>query len=337
MRLTLRDLAQQTGMSIPTVSQVLSNTGRISQKTRARVLAAASKMGYRPNAAARQMRRGSFGSVGLLFQTAGTHLPLGLIVGIIQELSANDMQLSIADLPDEKLNEPGYAPMLLKELSTDGLLINYILPLPDSTLELLGTHAAPAVWLNNKMETDSVYPDDIAAGRLAAEHLLALGHRRIGFVCFGTELHYSVADRRSGFVDAVRAAGLEPIILERPVSPGHDYYATSIRFQIAREILAMPDRPTAFVAYEDFEALPLVASALSMGLEIPRDVSIVACHESAVCSLGIPVATVRLDWDQVGMEAVRMLLKRIKRPGRSLKAVTVPCGFVEGMTTGPPR
>jgi len=330
---TIKDIAKKSGLSIPTVSQVLNGTGRISAATRAKVLRVARELGYRPNSAARSMRSGRFGNVALLLPERGFYLPQHLLFGISNELATHGLTLSLATLPVQTLSTPDDLPRLLTELSTDGLLIDHIAPLGAAALELIRNVSTPAVWINNKMDADCVFPDDVDAGRRAATHLVEFGHERIAYVHPTGSNHYSVADRRRGYEQSMKSASLKPRVV---ALPRQDSQPADRRLEAARKILRRADRPTAVFCYGMHEALPMLTAALAQSLRVPDDLSIVACHERVVNDAGVAITTMRHAWAAVGAQAVQTLMRKIERPDESLPPAAIKFELVEGASCSAP-
>ncbi len=342
MAVTIDQVAAVAGCSRQTVSAILNGRSDLYRpETNARVAAAARHLGYRPNSAARAMAQGRFGTVALILSDAGggrSTLPEHLLAGIAHVLEEHDLHLTVARLPDERLTDARYVPKILREWSADGLLINYNARMPERMGELIETSHLPAVWLNDKRPTNAVYPDDAQGGRLAAETLLAAGHRRIAYTDYTSghadlaDGHYSRADRLAGYEQAMRSAGLEPCLIG--TTDQHRPFRERIGEWEAH--LSRRDRSTAVVAYSSDKLEPMLYAAERMRLEAPRDLSLVV-FGSKPAFARFCLTTVRLPEADVGREGVRMLLERIKRPERDLPARAQKMTEVRGATVGPPR
>ena len=339
MTVTLKVIAEAAGVSIPVVSQVLNSKGqRFRPETRRRVRQAACRLGYRPNSVARAMATGRPGCATLLLSTEGyrSTLPAELLRGIDGELARHNMHLTIARLPDEKLTSEGYVPKILREWLSEGLLINYTSDIPRKMLALIRGHDIPSVWINCRLHHDCVHPDDYDAGRLAGEHLLALGHRRLAYVCSWRpqdlrQAHYSARDRGGGLRAALRRAGLAPL---RPPAYEAD---EPRRLELVRGWLADPrTRPTGVFCYGDRDAPILAASALQLGLRIPEDISILLCADEPFVRMGLRFTTLAVPAAAVGAEAVRMMLRKVEQPNDRLPRRAIPFELHAGGTSAPP-
>lgn len=331
--ITTYQIAEACGVSQPTVSRVLGGSTRHSEATRDRVLAAAERLGYRVNTAARTTASGRFHAFALLLSEdqASSLLPAGVLRGIQQAMRERSLNLIVETFSDAALTDPTRVPRLLTQLSSDGLLINYNAHIPTGMLELISRHHLPAVWINSQHTYDCVYPDDLAAARDATVALLERGHRRIAFACFertsDNPQHYSVEDREGGCWRAMAERGLRPLLV------GHAEQRAKGRIvEVMREVLRHPDRPTAILAYSEMDAGASLAAAWLEGLRVPADLSIVTFAERAIDDLGPMLTTMKLPQSIVGRRAVEMLETKIQAPGQSLPPVAVPFTFEQGQT-----
>jgi LacI family transcriptional regulator len=339
MPVTIKQIAERSGLSVPTVSQVLNNKGhRYRSETCKRVLKAVRELNYRPNSSARAIRMGRFNCVALLLSTdpSKSFLPNELLRGIHDGVAEHDYHMSLTVLPDQKLTDDGFVPKILRQWMADGLLVNYHVALPPRMVELIHEHGIPSVWINTKQKSDCVYPDDLNASREATEKLLALGHKDVAYADFGLgenqpSTHHSCADRYDGYAQALRAAGLQPRLMQGP-----DAIPSSERAAFAAKLLAQPSRPTAIVTYSDTTAMPIVQGAASLGLQFPRDLSVVTFYEGLTTHSGIGIASMVIPWHEVGYAAFQMLQEKIKDPAQIQAPRALPFTFEPGQTFGPP-
>jgi DNA-binding LacI/PurR family transcriptional regulator len=332
MSATQSEIARTLGLSQAAVSMALRGEGKINSRTRKQVLDQAAKLGYRHNNLAQALRHGRYGNISLLLNTHKEYsfLPIDLLRGIQRQVREHDTQLTINEVPDEILLNEKLVHEMLREWSSDGLLIDYTHNLPQRVHELLRTYRLPCVWINSNLETDCVNPDDLATASQATQHLLDLGHQRIGYIDLTRTTHYSIRDRYDGYVETIHAAGFQPCLLTIPT-------VRSERLDVLRKWLRSDNRPTAVITYEDREAVPLFVAALEMGLRVPEDLSIVAIHDRVVDSVGIPLATMQIDFAQVGATAVNMLIKKIIEPNVLLPSQKVQPIWNPGQTCAPPK
>src|SRR5688572_23581049 len=348
MSVTIKEIARRTGLSIPTVGNVLGRSAsRYSAETRRRVLEAAQEMGYRPNSSARAMRQGRFGCAALILsrsrQQTHSYIPPGLLDGLDDELAQHDMHLTVTRLSDEELSHDDFVPKVLRQHMADGMIVNYTHGIPAGMLELIHAHHTPAVWLNAKLAEDCVYPDEFAAARSVTQELLSLGHRRIALVHLVERLsqagsfddnrgqmHYSAVDRAAGYVAVMSEAGLEPRVLS------HDRYIERDEVMSAcRALLGSVDRPTAVLAYSENEGLALATAARTLGLEIPRDLSMVLFAPAAAWFAGYALSAAAVPTQEMGRRAVQMLLRKLSEPAEPCAPEAIPFSLSDRGSIGP--
>ncbi|MCC6240201.1 MAG: LacI family DNA-binding transcriptional regulator [Phycisphaerales bacterium] len=328
---TAEKVAQLSGVSLSTVSQVLGDRAHLFRaETREKVVRAAQKLGYRPNSSARAMRSGRLGAIGLLLSTEEHRSSLfeKMLVGIYDELVRQNLRLNVARFPDKALTDEGFVPQILREWSCDGLLINYNALIPPRMVELIQNYKIPSVWINSQRDTDAIRPDDFGAGVIATEYLLKLGHRRIAYASYSGGGHYSTTDRRDGYAHAMKQAGLAPQIIGAQTGSS---FERSQRIQASRQWLEQSDRPTAVITYAGSTALPIIMAAIGeLGMRVPRDLSLVTFDDSLFDDCGLAVSTMVIPEYELGQTAARMLEQKIKTSGQSLPSQVLTMQLVQG-------
>ncbi len=313
MPVTLGHIAAATGMSLPTVSQILNNKGHYRPETRARIIAVAKQLGYQPNATAKAMVSRRFGCYALVLSSrpSSSLLAYGMVEAIDEALTRLGLHLIVTRLPDEQLTDSSYVPKILSHVLADGLIVNYNAGLPSVMVELISAHHVPAVWLNSLQTTNAVRPDDHAAGVQAASLLLTAQHHRIAWIDLNlglseTSMHYSSVHRRGAFCSTLASAGLEVW----PVShQGGVPFAERLAY--VRGILAAVDRPTAIACYGPQDAEVVCAAALATGLDIPRDLSLIVIGDRNYAFAGREIDTLRIDGARIGAIAVERLAELV--------------------------
>lgn len=332
-------IAKKLNLSQRTVSLCLAGSDRVADQTRKRVLKAAAELGYRPNRSALSMRSGRFNAVALLQSTNQqfSYLPGGLLAGVQDGLAARKMHLVLAALPLETLADEDSLPVVLSEWLVDGFLVNYAYGFSPRFADVIEQNRSPSIWLNTKRPFGCVYPDDFGAGRKITEHLLALGHTRIDFFAHRTfDDHFSVTDRYNGYELALTGAGLQA--RRHVISGATDWRDLRAGVSFVKSFLNTPDRPTAVVCYEEFEAVRVVLAALELGLSIPHDLSVAAFHEGEICSSGVPITTMAIPEFEMGQKAMELLTTRIEDKSAVLPPIATPyVTFFDHSTAPPPR
>jgi LacI family transcriptional regulator len=328
MSTTLQDIAREVGVSHAAVSMALRGTGRLREKTRRRICEVAERMGYRPNTAARATRCGRFGSIDLLLSTKSPSslLPEALLAGVCDGLSEANLTLTLSRFADEKLTDDDYVPRILRELSADGLLINYNADVPSRMIELIQQHRLPSVWMNVDMDRDCVHGDDRAAAEELTRHLLERGRREIRYLgpkTGGEYRHYSKEDRLAGYADVMRQAGLEA----RPLLCDQHPQTRDGREELRQSMRAATQdgaTPVVWIAYGHMEVVRLINHAvIDILARVPDQVALATfSHDARPAPMC--VAEMVQPMRQVGRTAVDMLVEKTRQPNESLAPRTVP-------------
>ena len=334
---TIFDVAAAAGVSKSTVSNVVRGAEHVSAPTRARVLAAIERLSYRPNAIARQ------------FVHQRTMI-LGVLVGDL----SNPYYAHMAQVVERAAFALGYATMFsniegsaqiasagagaLLEHRVAGILF---LAVGGSTPQLADTFRrarVPMVFLGlSERGGDSVGPEDAAGGRMATEHLLALGHCRIAYV--RTPLVEQSGDRAryAGYRSALQAQGV-PLMPVFAWTPGSPTVGVGRRKLELRDALLGPDAPTAAFVSNDIGAIALMDQCAALGLQVPSDLSIVGFDDIPIAGLQqISLTTVAQPLDFQAEQAVSLLLRRIERPTRAPRHLRVPVEIRVRRSTARPR
>lgn len=326
------DVAKAAGVSPATVSRALRGLPGVSETTREAVQAAAELLGYVASPTAAALPTGLTRTVGVLAPWVTRWFFTAVIEGANQVFarSGYDVLLFAAD-PDHDLPK---AKLHTLSKRVDGLLI---LNLPWVSEALSGLASAERLQVvlvgSGPPDLPIVRIDDVRVGRCAAEHLISLGHRRIGFVGGEPEdvPHLPVAaDRRAGCRAALQAAELD--LMPRDVFPG-DFTMASGE-DAANWLLGMPDRPSAVVAASDELAMGLVHRLRQAGLQVPGDLSVVGVDGHDMAHL-FGLTTVEQPVREQGRRAAEILLARMA--GDPVGSQEFPTRLVVRETTAPMR
>lgn len=334
MELNIKTIAKLAGVSVPTVSQVLNATGRISPGTREKVFKVCEEHNYRPKSSARLLRKQEQTTITFLQcdKMYSSNYPAGLLSAVSREAAAQGYSLHIAMLPDEKITDDKFLPDYLKEEHSAGLLINYNIDIPEKFISFIERYNIPAVWLNSKQKQNGVYPDDYSGGKMAVEHLIKLNHEKILYVDFANGLstdncHYSAKDRYAGYVDAMLDAGLKPKLCNVWTRN------QNLQKETVRDILKSPDRPTAVLNYggDSLWAFAFIGCN-EFQLKIPEDLSLITFESNNSDSNFLNYSTVNFDAEKEGAKAFQMLLNKIKNPRKNFPSEVIPFAVKKGNT-----
>jgi len=317
-----------------TVSRALNNTGYVSKKTRAKVLAAARELGYVANLSARSLAGGRTNTLGLVLTNLRTPIFAEFAHGVDEAVQKLGMDLLLYTTSADPERERARVKSLSSGLC-DGLLI--VLPrASESFLASLEASRVPVVLLNHRgAETPlpSVGADNYHGARAATEHLLELGHRRIGFIT-GTAHSGQSAQRLRAYRDALAAAGVP--FEAALVQPGNFSQASGL--EAARALLALKDPPTAIFAANDEMAFGALDAVKDRGLRVPDDVSVLGFDDIPMASQVYPaLTTVRHPFRDLAEAAVRLLHGLIEGKGGLKTRLELPSELVVRASTGPVR
>ncbi|MBU7598559.1 LacI family transcriptional regulator [Streptomyces sp. P38-E01] len=330
----LKDVAARAGVSVRTVSNVVSGSAPVAPETRRRVQEVIDELGYRPNLAARSLRAGRTGIIGLAIPEL--HSPYfgelaGLLVDGAQRRSWTvviDQTRGDADA-ERRLLVPGGGRMV------DGLIIS---PWALDPAELAATEpAVPLVLLGERSPhgaADHVAVDNVAAADEATSHLIGLGHRRIAAIGLQPHLHNGTARLRAeGYRRALDRAGL-------PHEPAAQRSTAALhRADGARtmaELLDGPSAPDAVFAFSDELALGALHVAHQRGLRVPEDIAIVGFDDIEDGRYSHPaLTTIAPDKQQIAERSLQCLADRVYSPGNTVppQQLVVPHRLIRRGTT----
>jgi LacI family transcriptional regulator len=335
--LTIEHIAALAGVSRSTVSRVVNDDPRVSPEARARVQRVIAERGYTPRAAARSLAGRRTGVVCLL----NVRDPQALLAGeytvpLVQGISGacHDLEhfllLSIVT-PNEA---PALCRRLVRGRHCDGVIVLASDAEP-ALLSQLVADGAPLVLIGEHPEfpqLSSVDVENARGARLAVEHLLALGHRRVATIT-GPLRAAHCAERLEGYAAALRDSGL-PVRPEL-VAEG-DLTAPSGEAAMARLLTVRP-RPTAVFAADDAMAAGALRTVRAAGLDVPQDVALVGFDDAPIASLtDPPLTTVRQPVQDLGAAAARLLLEQVRERAAAPVRRRLPVELVVRGSSGDP-
>lgn len=305
-RVTISQVAAAAGVSAMTVSNVVNGRPGAAEATRLRVLEVAQRLGYRVNRTAQQLRVGRTGLIGMFTVDLTSEFIHAILQGVAEETALDERELLLNVSVDAAEEAP--RARLFGETLTDGLL--YVAPaLSEETLRTISELRIPAVVIDPRrldVPLPRVTVDNYHGLRAATEHLIALGHTRIGYIR-GEEDHDTTQVRRRGYVDAMKLAGLR-VEAQWEEEANFSYESG---FAAATVLLARGE-VTAIVCGADLIALGAVDAARSNGLIVPEDISVVGFDDIPRAKASYPpLTTVHAPLRDMGRAGARMLLDLI--------------------------
>ncbi len=304
---TIIDVAKKAGVSIKTVSRVMNNEARVRSETRRKVRQAMSDLDYRPSAAARQMRSGKSTAIGMLYSDPSSGYQSQLNHAMMQACSDAGRYLTVGLFDETKRQWKRQLEAFLDRTKVSCMVL--VPPMCDSRAlhDCLAERDVKYVLISPSREksgVSSVAMDDKRAAREITEHLLQLGHRRIGHIA-GHPDHAASVLRRTGFLDAMEAAsgrrGTGAV-----VSEGRFDFRRAL--EMAETMLTAEARPTAIFAASDEMAAATYMAAGRLGLSVPRDISVAGFDGAPIAEIIWPsLTTVAQPYGGIARAAVDIL------------------------------
>ncbi|RZL86550.1 MAG: LacI family transcriptional regulator [Variovorax sp.] len=315
---TIRDVARAAGVHVSTVSRALNpaRRGLISEEVLKSVEAAATRLGYRPNRAAAALRTGRTHTIGVLVPDITNPVFPPILQGIEASAAARGYFVFVANVGDPQLAQPILARMQAQQI--DGLVMAIAMR-DDPLIDFIRANGMHAVMVNRADESGrlpAVVSDDRLAMKLAVDHLVALGHRRIAHLAGPQNVPTGVG-RRQGVEQAMQDHGLAA-----PQVVACEAYTRESGAQAMRSLLASGPPPEAVVCCNDLVALGAYDVLRVAGLRVPEDISVTGHNDMPLVDMvDPPLTTIRLPHRELGWRAAEMLFDEIE--GRALSASTV--------------
>jgi LacI family transcriptional regulator len=319
---TIRDVAARAGVSVATVSKVINQRYGVAAETNARVLAVIEELGYEASLVAQSLRNHRTNVIGILVADLEP-FSTELLKGAADAIRSTGFELVVYSAGGRTSDHVGWERRYLSRLS--GTLIDgAVLVTPtvtdvqyDAPIVAVDPHTGPS-------DLVTIDSDNLRGGRLATDHLLDLGHRRIAMLTGRPDLQ-SAQLREEGYRQAMAAAGV--MVDEKLVAIGD--YDPEIAAHAAHDLLSGPDRPTAVFAANDLSAIATIEAATQLGLRVPEDLSVVGFDnvpESALCVP--PLTTVDQPIRRMGQRAVELLVGLIRGEQPDSRHVTLETNLI---------
>ena len=309
MPVSLKDVAEALGLSVATVSRALNNQGRISSKTRARVLKAVEQMDYRPNEAARALREKNSHTIGIIVPDIGNEFFARLIKGAEQAAWRAGYALLVMSSNDEVERERQTLRYMLDK-RVSGIVLASIDP-QCPQFEVSVQYGVPVAFVDNLPEINASFDSVAVDNRLLAyqlvKKLIELGHRRIAMFNYSLS-ETSAAERQAGYLQALEEAGLTPSV--RGGLPGREQAREAMR-----QMIGSDERPTAVFAANNHLAYGAMDALRAAGLSVPEDMSL--CCFDAMDSTGLmlpQLTSINQPAERFGAVAVGILLRKLNAP-----------------------
>lgn len=326
MSITIKDVALRAAVSIQTVSNVLNRRVNVRPETRSRVLKACEELNYTPNAAARSLVTRKSNTIGIIVTNIRNPI-YGDIVATINEVAERyEYSVIVGNTQRDSVSEQRVVNLLVEQ-RVDGVL------LASGTWDSLATemlHSAniPVVrflYHPERLNTDYFGADNCEGTRLATNHLIALGHTRIGFVS-GPKSSISL-QREQGFKDAMKTAEL-PVNESWIVDGG---FTRKLAYRAGAQLLKRKKKPSGIVAASDLMAIGIIDAAYDLSLKVPGDLAIIGFDDIFAASIRpVNLTTIKFDIEGIAESAILRLINKISSETdiKDRKYVTAPCQLI---------
>jgi DNA-binding LacI/PurR family transcriptional regulator len=339
----ISDVAARAGVSVATVSRVLTGNSPVAAAKREQVLKAIEELGYRPSSLARSLSLGKTGVIGVVapFFTFGA--TSARLRGIMDRAAPEEYDVMIFNVESAHQRDDAFVKFATRD-RLDGLIV-ISLPVSDADVATLRRQELPTVLVDvDHRDLSAVTIDNVAGGELATQHLLSRGHTRIAFIGDApTPLGYTSSDPRyQGYQRALAEAGvaLDPALVWRAPDSTLDpsvgrgpHSRVEAREAVAR-LLEATAPPTAVFAASDMQAIGALQAAEQLDLRVPGDLAVIGFDDTETAEI-VALTTVRQPLEESGAEGMGILLGELAGDGAVAGAVKVPLAvtLVERRTT----
>ena len=330
-RPTIQDIARRAGVSTAVVSHVINDhPGHVSAETRRRVREVVEALGYRPLGVAKSLRRRESRALGLVISDTTSALFAPVVRGVEAIAAREGYQVLLVNAETVAAEREALAALTAHPV--DGLIFMSISQRQESR-HLADTDGLPVVAINRyggPSELVRILWDDRNGARAAIQHLLDLGHRRIGLIG-GPRGRLSATRRLQGYTAAHRAAGLA--VDPRLIITGD--YTVEAGLNGVRRLLELSSPPTAILAANDTMAMGALRGTQAAGLRCPDDVAVVGIGDPPFMAFAAPpLTTVALPVEEAGRRAAERLLERIRGGETSSRTELLPCTLIARESSG---
>ena len=329
---SLHDVAREAGVHSSTASRALTGaTDRpVNPQTRDRVIAVAARLGYQPNAMARSLKTQSAGAIGMLVPSLRNPFWSQMMRAVVRRAWERELVVLVAEDTGDTATEQAYE-RLVAQARIDGLIVTSA-SVDSSLPRRVMASGAPCVFAGRGVAGSgrNVRLAEEPVSELSVEHFAALGHRMIGHVTGPVDASDIIERRVTGFLAAAVAAGVEARIGRGSLDEAGGAAAAEL-------LLAGDPSPTAIFVTNFNQVFGAIAAIRARGLEIPRDVSVIAADDDPVFDfLQPPQTAFRRDHDELGTAAVDALLEQMAgSPPRDVE-LSSPPALIDRASTAPP-
>jgi LacI family transcriptional regulator, repressor for deo operon, udp, cdd, tsx, nupC, and nupG len=331
---TMKDVAQLAGVSTATVSRALMNPEKVSISTRKRVETAVLEAGYSPNTLARNLRRNESKTIITIVPDICDPYFAEIIRGIEDAAVENDYLVLLGDSGQQKKRESSFVNLVFTKQADGMLLLGTDHPFDVSKPEqknlppmVMACEFAP------ELELPTVHIDNLTSAFEAVNYLAQLGHKRIAQIS-GPTTATLCKFRQQGYQQALRRAGVSM----NPAYSTVGDFTFEAGAQAVRQLLALPEQPTAIFCHNDAMAIGAIQEAKKLGLRVPQDLSIVGFDDIQFAQYcDPPLTTISQPRYEIGRQAMLMMLDLLKGNDVQAGSRLLEAKLVVRGSTAPPR
>lgn len=314
MTVTIYDIAREAHVGIGTVSRVFNNRPNVSDDTRSRVLAVAEKMRYQPHASAQALARKHAYTLSVIIPFFTNYFSIEVLKGIQDTLAETGYDILLQGVNntsevDEFLNKG------MKKGRVDGILF-VSMPLSDAHVKRIQEQKLPIVLVDSyRPEFDSIQVMNYKGAFQATEHLIHIGHKRIGMINANMK-SFPAQERYLGFTDALKKHGIEllPQFIVSSNSEKQDGFNKNAGYTAMKQLLEQnTERPTAVFVSSDVQAIGVLGAMEEQGLRAPQDIALVG-YDDIELAKHFHLTTMHQPMYELGELGVRKLIHRIQAP-----------------------
>jgi LacI family transcriptional regulator len=333
-KVTIVDVAREAGTSYSTVSRVFSNSGKVAEETKERIIEVAERLGYVPNQQARSLVGGQTQVLGVLVPGFDNGYVSSIVNGIDDEIAGTEYNLLLYTTHRAHKDEVRYVNRITSGLA-EGLIV--VLPRhPEAYLSALAAKHFPYIFVDHEGVSEdsiSISATNFRGAYDATKYLIELGHRRIAFITGILELR-SGLDRLHGYRAALQDYGIE---VDQTLIV-HGDFLTESGYLATQQLLEVDPLPTAIFVSNDLMAFGAMNAITDSGLHVPQDISIIGFDNIPQAELFRPrLTTVHQPLEQMGRMATRMLLDQIENPEKVPHSSMLATELVIRDSCQPPR
>lgn len=327
MAVTLRDVAEATGVSMSTVSRVISDSPRISMETKMKVRKAMNELGYHPNFIARSLVNQSTNVMGIVFPSSGNSaFQNPFFTEVLRAISEGahehkyGIQLTTGKNETEILND---VINMVQGRRVDGILMLYS-RIDDPIMAYLLAQKFPFVVIGQPSIASSkitwIDNDNVAAAKEATQTFLNHGHKQVAFIGAKDSFTMTIA-RISGYKEALQEAGIpirQEYIIQNEIQSKDENH-------VIKKLMASIPPPTAILVEDDFLAVKVLQALHEQGLKVPQNVALMGFNNTILSELSSPsLSSVDIHIFDLGLEAVKQLVAQIVNKNEPIKRIVIP-------------